>query len=82
MVCLDAGLDAAVYRKLWLAGFNAEADIQREFGTEGDITGGYREVFQRNGLAGAQIVVVNADGTGVYSTGQEGILFDWGGPAN
>lgn len=29
-----------------------------------------------------EIVVVNADGTGVYSTGQEGILSDWGGPAN
>ena len=29
-----------------------------------------------------EILVVNADGTGVYSTGQEGILFDWGGPAN
>ena len=28
-----------------------------------------------------EIFVMNADGTGVFSTGQKGIPTDWGGPA-
>lgn len=30
----------------------------------------------------AEIFVMNADGTGVYSTGQQGVPSDWSGPAN